>query len=56
MTNEGKDAIKTYAPDGRVCYDVSNLPKTLEEMLSEYLGSLSIDGNSETVLQTEEAV
>lgn len=56
MTSGGEDAVKTYAPDGRVCYDVSNLPKTLEEMLSEYLGSLSIDGNPETVLQREEAV
>lgn len=54
MTSGGEDAVKTYAPDGKVCYDVSNLPKTLEEMLSEYLGSLSIDGNPETILQTEE--
>lgn len=54
ITSGGEDAVRTYAPDGRVCYDVSNLPKTLEEMLSKYLGSLSIDGNPETVLQTEE--
>lgn len=54
MTRGGEDAVKTYAPNGRVCYDVSNLPKTLEEMLSEYLGTLSIDGNPQTVLQSEE--
>ena len=42
MTVDGKDAEKTYAPDGKVCYDVSKLPKTLEDMLSEYLGTLSI--------------
>lgn len=56
MTSGGEDAVKTYAPDGRVCYDVSNLPKTLEEMLSEYLGALSIDGNPGSILQNEEEV
>lgn len=43
MTRDGEDAVKTYAPDGKVCYDVSKLPKTLEEMLSEYLVTLSIE-------------
>lgn len=42
MTRDGEDAVKTYAPDGKVCYDVSKLPKTLEDMLSEYLGTLDI--------------
>lgn len=43
MTIDGEDAVKTYAPDGKVCYDVSKLPKTLEEMLSEYLGTLNME-------------
>lgn len=50
MTGASQGIANTYAPDGRVCYDVSNLPKTLEEMLTEYLVTLSIDGNPQTLL------
>lgn len=56
MTSAATGIQTTYAPDGRVCYDVSNLPKTLEEMLTEYLGTLSIDGNPETLLGSQEGV
>lgn len=56
MTSAATGIQTTYAPDGRVCYDVSNLPKTLEEMLTEYLGTLSIDGNPETLLGSQEEV
>lgn len=56
MTNAATSIQTTYAPDGRVCYDVSNLPKTLEEMLTEYLGTLSIDGNPETLLGPQEEI
>ncbi len=54
MTSAATGILNTYAPDGRVCYDISDLPKTLEEMLSEYLGSLSISGNPEDVLSQAE--
>lgn len=56
MTGASQGIVNTYAPDGRVCYDVSNLPKTLEEMLTEYLVSLSIDGNPQTLLNLLEEV
>lgn len=56
ITKDGEDALNSYAPDGRVCYDVSNLPETLQDLLSEYLGSLSIDGNPEAILQNNEEV
>lgn len=56
MTSGAVGIQTTYAPDGKVCYDESNLPKALEEMLSEYLGTLSIDGNPESVLQKKEEV
>jgi hypothetical protein len=44
----GSQSIEsTYAPDGRICYDISDLPKTLQDLLAEYLGELSITGNPE---------
>ncbi|MFH1074615.1 MAG: hypothetical protein V1752_05965 [Candidatus Firestonebacteria bacterium] len=42
ITEDGRDAVKTYAPDGRVTKEVSDLPKTLQNLLAEYLGTLSI--------------
>lgn len=50
MTSGAQSILTTYAPDGRICYNVSDLPKTLEEMLKEYLGTLSITGNPEDLL------
>ena len=52
MTKGGEDAKVTYAPDSKVCEDVKNLPRTIEEILSEHLGLLSIDGNLKTISQT----
>ena len=49
MTAEGKDAEKTYAPDGKVCYDVSKLSKTILDLLLNYLESLSKTGKLEDV-------
>lgn len=54
MTNNATGILNTYAPDGRVCYDISDLPKTLEEMLSEYLGALSITGRPDDLLLAQE--
>lgn len=45
---QGADAVNnTYSPDGRICYNVGDLPKTLEDMLNEYLGSLFIGAQNE---------
>lgn len=45
MTEEAKGILTTYAPEARICYDVSGLPKAMQEMLIEYLTYLSITGN-----------
>lgn len=50
MTQAARGILTTYAPDGRICYDVNDLPKNLEEMLTEFLGELSITGNPEDLL------
>lgn len=50
MTSDAQSILTTYAPDGRICYNVSDLPKTLEEMLKEHLGTLSITRNPEDLL------
>lgn len=42
MTGAAASIETTYAPDAKICYDVSNLPQALEGLLSEYLGQLSI--------------
>lgn len=53
----GSQSIEsTYAPDGRICYDISDLPKTLEGLLAEYLGQLSITGNPEDLAMSGEEV
>ena len=43
ITNDGEDAVKTYAPDGQVAREASDLPKTLQELLAKYLDTLSIE-------------
>lgn len=53
MTEEANGILTTYAPEARICYNVSDLPKTLQEMLAEYLANLSITGNPQD-LQIEE--
>lgn len=50
MTSGAQSILKTYAPDGRICYDVNDLPKNLEGMIKEFLGDLSITGNPEDLL------
>ncbi len=50
MTNSASDIQKTYAPDGRICYDIKDLPKSLQEILVSQLGMLSTTGRSEDVL------
>lgn len=50
MGSSVQSITTTYAPDGRICYNVSDLPKALEEMLKEYLGALSITGSPEDLL------
>ena len=42
ITEDGEDAVKTYAPDGQVAKQASDLPKTLHNLLAEYLGTLSV--------------
>jgi len=42
ITNDGEDAVRTYAPDGQVAREASDLPKTLQELLAKYLDTLSI--------------
>lgn len=54
MTADARPILTTYAPDARICYDVGDLPKTLQEMLAEYLGTLSITGRPEDLLQRRE--
>lgn len=49
MTGAATSIETTYAPDARICYDVNNLPKALQELLSEYLGQLSITGDLQTL-------
>ena len=42
ITRDGEDATRTYAPDGQVANEASDLPKTLQNLLAQYLGTLSI--------------
>jgi hypothetical protein len=51
ITNDGEDAIKTYAPDGQVAREASDLPKTLQELLAKYLDTLSVE-KTQTDMQT----
>lgn len=53
MTEEAEGILTTYAPEARICYDVSGLPEAVQEMLIEYLTYLSITGNPQD-LQFEE--
>lgn len=50
MTSSARNILITYAPDGRICYDINDLPKTLGGMIKEFLGTLSITGNTEDLL------
>jgi len=53
----GSQSIEsTYTPEGRICYDISDLPKTLQDLLAEYLGQLSITGNPEDLAGSGEEV
>jgi len=45
ITEDGKDAVKTYAPDGQVARQASDLPRVLQNLLAEYLGTLSVGEN-----------
>lgn len=42
ITEDGQDAVKTYAPDGQVAREASDLPKVLQSLLEQYLEQLSI--------------
>ncbi len=52
ITQDGADAIRTYAPDGQVAREASDLPKTLQHLLEQYLGELSISGTETLDQQT----
>ena len=53
----GSQSIEsTYTPEGRICYDISDLPKTLQDLLAEYLGQLSITGNPEDLAKSGEEI
>ncbi len=41
MTKDATGITVTYAPDGQVCYDINELPTKLNELLSEYLGTIN---------------
>ena len=41
ITEDGTDAVETYAPNGLVAKKASDLPKTLQKLLTEYLDTLS---------------
>lgn len=42
ITKEGTAAKKAYAPDGLVCEDVVDLPRTLAELLKKHLADVNI--------------
>lgn len=42
ITADGEDAVRTYAPDGQVAKEAGDLPKTLGDLLAQYLGQLSV--------------
>lgn len=53
----GSQSIEsTYTPEGRICYDISDLPKTLQDLLAEYLGQLNITGNPEDLAKSGEEI
>ncbi len=43
MTEAGKPVIQTYAPDGKVCNNINDMPKALADVLADYLGDLEIE-------------
>lgn len=43
MTSDAEGIKTTYAPDGQVCYDVNDMPKVIENLLSDILGDLSVE-------------
>jgi len=51
----GSQSIEsTYAPEGRICYNISDLPETLQDLLAGILGQLSITGNPEDLAKSGE--
>ncbi len=42
MTQEAQGILTTYSPDGRICYNIGDLPNTLKDMLKEFLDALFI--------------
>lgn len=40
MTKDAESIKGTYAPEAQVCYDISNLPKVLGELLEKYLNEI----------------
>ncbi|OGH34540.1 MAG: hypothetical protein A3A47_01060 [Candidatus Levybacteria bacterium RIFCSPLOWO2_01_FULL_37_20] len=53
----GSQSIEsTYTPEGRSCYDISDLPKTLQDLLAGILGQLSITGNPEDLAKSGEEI
>lgn len=52
MTEDSGAVQKAYAPDGRICYDISDLPKSLQDTLVEFLGELSTTGKSSDIIES----
>lgn len=53
VSQEGSAVVRTYAPDGKVAYKVSDLPQTIENLLEEFLSDLSV-GNLYDMLRVRE--
>src|SRR3989344_1514322 len=53
VSQEGAAVVRTYAPDGKVAYKVSDLPQTVENLLEEFLSDLSV-GNLYDMLRVKE--
>ena len=50
MTSQAEGIKNTYSPEGRICYNVGDLPKALQDMLAEYLTTLSLSEIPEDVM------
>jgi len=50
ITNEAKSILSTYTPDALVCSDISQLPKTLQELLADQFSTLSFTSLSPELL------
>lgn len=48
ITEDGASAVRTYAPDGRVARNASDLPQVLQTLLAQYLDTLLIKDEENT--------